>query len=83
MDEATATVAARMGSERRNESKSIIEVFLLIECRTMASPERLDAIALMKRFRPDETALGEALSLFVDRPDYGLVRLAYDDGIPF
>ena len=48
----------------------------------MASPERLDAFALMKRFRPDETALGEALSLFVDRPDYGFVWLAYDDGIP-
>jgi hypothetical protein len=49
----------------------------------MASPERLDAFALMKRFRADETALGEALALFVDRPDYGFVWLAYDDGIPF
>jgi len=54
----------------------------LIECRTMAGPERLDAFALMRRFRPDEAALGDALALFVDRPDYGFVWLAYDDDIP-
>lgn len=48
----------------------------------MASPERYDAFALMKQFRPDEAALGEALALFVDRPDYGFLWLAYDDGIP-
>ena len=48
----------------------------------MAGAERLDAFALMKRFRDDESALGEALALFVDRPDYGFVWLAYDDGIP-
>ena len=48
----------------------------------MASAERLDAFALMKRFREDESALGDALALFVDRPDYGFVWLAYDDGIP-
>jgi GNAT superfamily N-acetyltransferase len=48
----------------------------------MASPERLDAFALMRHFRADETALGEALALFVERPDYGFVWLAYDDGIP-
>jgi GNAT superfamily N-acetyltransferase len=48
----------------------------------MASPERLDAFALMKHFRADETALGEALALFIDRPDYGFVWLAYADGIP-
>ncbi len=53
----------------------------MIECRTMAGPERLDAFALMKAFR-DESALGEALALFVDRPDYGFVWLAYDDGMP-
>jgi GNAT superfamily N-acetyltransferase len=47
----------------------------------MAGAERLDAFALMRHFR-DETALGDALSLFVDRPDYGFVWLAYDDGIP-
>lgn len=54
----------------------------MIECRTMAGPERVDAFALMKRFRPDEAALGEALALFVDRPDYGFVWLAYDGDIP-
>jgi GNAT superfamily N-acetyltransferase len=48
----------------------------------MTGPERLDAFALMKHFRAGEAALGEALSLFVDRPDYGFVWLAYDDGIP-
>jgi GNAT superfamily N-acetyltransferase len=53
----------------------------MIECRTMAGPERFDAFALMKQFR-DETALGEALALFAERPDYGFVWLAYDDGIP-
>jgi GNAT superfamily N-acetyltransferase len=54
----------------------------MIECRTMASAERLDAFALMKAFRADEAALGDALALFIDRPDYGFVWLAYDDGIP-
>ena len=53
----------------------------MIECRTMAGAERLDAFALMKHFR-EEAALGDALALFVDRPDYGFVWLAYDDGIP-
>jgi GNAT superfamily N-acetyltransferase len=53
----------------------------MIECRTMAGPERLDAFALMKHFR-DEAAVGDALALFADRPDYGFVWLAYDDGIP-
>lgn len=47
----------------------------------MAGPERLDAFALMRHFR-DEAALGDALALFADRPDYGFVWLAYDDGIP-
>ena len=48
----------------------------------MAGAERLDAFSLMKQFRADEALLGEALALFVDRPDYGFVWLAYDDGIP-
>ena len=48
----------------------------------MAGAERLDAFALMKQFRADEALLGEALALFVDRPDYGFIWLAYDDGIP-
>ena len=48
----------------------------------MAGAERLDAFALMKQFRADEAALGEALALYVDRPDYGFIWLAYDDGIP-
>jgi GNAT superfamily N-acetyltransferase len=54
----------------------------MIECRTMASAERYDAFALMERFRADTAALGEALSLFVDRPDYGFVWLAYVDDHP-
>ena len=54
----------------------------MIECRTMAGAERLDAFALMKRFRTDEAALGDALALFAERPDYGFVWLAYVDGIP-
>lgn len=48
----------------------------------MAGPERLDAFALMKHFRHDEGALGDALALFVDRPDYGFVWLAYEDDVP-
>jgi GNAT superfamily N-acetyltransferase len=48
----------------------------------MAGAERLDAFALMKQFRADEALLGEALALFVDRPDYGFIWLAYEDGIP-
>lgn len=54
----------------------------MIECRTMTGVERLDAFTLMKTFRTDEAMLGEALGLFVDRPDYGFVWLAYEDGIP-
>ena len=48
----------------------------------MAGAERYDAFALMKRFGAGEAALGDALALFVERPDYGFVWLAYDDGIP-
>ena len=48
----------------------------------MASAERYDVFALMRRFRGDEGALGEALSLFVDRPDYGFIWLAYEDDHP-
>jgi GNAT superfamily N-acetyltransferase len=48
----------------------------------MAGPERYDALRLMKQFRSDEAALGDALALFVDRPDYGFIWLAYADGIP-
>lgn len=51
----------------------------MIECRTMASAERYDAFALMQHFRSDAGALGEALALFIDRPDYGFVWLAYVD----
>jgi GNAT superfamily N-acetyltransferase len=54
----------------------------MIECRTMAGAERLDAFALMKGFRSDEAAIADALALFVDRPDYGFVWLAYEDGVP-
>jgi len=54
----------------------------MIECRTMASAERYDAFGLMRQFRTDEAALGEALTLFVERPDYGFVWLAYVDDHP-
>ena len=54
----------------------------MIECRTMASAERIDAFELMQRFRSDHAALGEALSLFIDRPDYGFLWLAYEDDLP-
>ncbi|GAC1416365.1 MAG: hypothetical protein NVSMB64_26570 [Candidatus Velthaea sp.] len=59
-----------------------MEVTPLIECRAMAGPERYDAFALMKRFRTDEAALGDALALFVDREDYGFVWLAYREAVP-
>ncbi len=48
----------------------------------MASAERYDAFGLMRQFRTDEATLGEALTLFVDRPDYGFVWLAYVDDHP-
>ncbi|MDP9105397.1 MAG: GNAT family N-acetyltransferase [Candidatus Eremiobacteraeota bacterium] len=48
----------------------------------MAGAERIDAFTLMKQFRADEALLGEALALYVDRPDYGFIWLAYEDGIP-
>jgi GNAT superfamily N-acetyltransferase len=54
----------------------------MIECRTMASAERYDAFALMEQFRTDGAALGEALTLFIERPDYGFVWLAYLDDHP-
>jgi len=54
----------------------------MIECRTMASAERFDSFALLQQFRGDEGTLGEALSLFIDRPDYGFIWLAYDDDHP-
>jgi GNAT superfamily N-acetyltransferase len=44
----------------------------------MTSPERYDAFTLMLRFRSDQAALGDALSLFVEREDYGFVWLAYN-----
>jgi len=36
----------------------------------------------MEKFRTDTAALGEALSLFIDRPDFGFVWLAYLDDHP-
>ena len=54
----------------------------MIECRTMASAERYDAFALMEQSRTDGAALGEALTLFIERPDYGFVWLAYLDDHP-
>src|SRR6266851_6732774 len=67
------------GGARRTASDMVPSV---IECRTMTGPERVDAYTLMRQFRSDEAALGDALALFVDRPDYGFVWLAYADGIP-
>src|SRR5271154_5512902 len=49
-----------------------------IDCRPMTGPERYDAFTLMLRFRSDQAALGDALTLFVEREDYGFVWLAYD-----
>jgi GNAT superfamily N-acetyltransferase len=43
----------------------------------MTGPERYDAFTLMLRFRSDQAALGDALTLFVEREDYGFVWLAY------
>jgi len=43
----------------------------------MAGPERYDVFTLMSRFRTDEATLGDALTLFVEREDYGFVWLAY------
>jgi len=43
----------------------------------MAGPDRYDVYALMQRFRTDQAALGDALTLFVQREDYGFVWLAY------
>lgn len=48
----------------------------------MTGAERYDAFALMRRFTENEAALGEALSLFVERPDYGFVWLSYVDDLP-
>jgi len=53
----------------------------MIDCRTMTGTERYDAFELMKQFRSDEAALGDALSLFIDRQDYGFVWLAYVDDV--
>jgi GNAT superfamily N-acetyltransferase len=49
----------------------------LVECRSMTGPERFDAFTLMQTFRRDHNALSDALSLFVEREDYGFVWLAY------
>jgi GNAT superfamily N-acetyltransferase len=43
----------------------------------MSGPERLDAFTFMRAFRADERALGDALTLFVEREDFGFVWLAY------
>ncbi len=48
----------------------------------MTSAERYDAFQLMRRICDDESALGAALGLFVERPDYGFVWLAYVDDLP-
>ena len=78
-----AIASARVRSERCREANTARhEDPHVIECRTMASAERYDAYALMEQFCDQPAALGDALTLFVDRPDYGFIWLAYDDGVP-
>jgi GNAT superfamily N-acetyltransferase len=48
----------------------------------MTGPDRIDAYRLMKRFRTDDGALGDALTLFLEREDYGFVWLAHRDDSP-
>ncbi len=47
----------------------------------MAGPERFDAFALMQQFCSDHQRLSDALSLYVDREDYGFVWLAYREDV--
>jgi len=51
----------------------------MISCRRMSVAERLDVFALLSPVRRDEVALGRALTLFVEREDYGFVWVASDE----
>ena len=67
----------RMGSDDRRE------VFALLSQLVLRSDYRLDSQAAYSGKPPDraaiEAALGEALTLFVDRPDYGFIFIALEN----
>ena len=67
----------RMGSDDRRE------VFALFSQLVLRDDYRLDSQQAYSGKKPDraqiEAALGEALTLFVDRPDYGFVFLALEN----
>ncbi len=53
----------------------------MVTCRRMSGDERFDAFALFRKAGArDEARLNAALALALDRPDYGFVWLAVDDG---
>ncbi|WP_373542626.1 GNAT family N-acetyltransferase [Chamaesiphon sp.] len=69
----------------------------MIECRQMTIELREDAFSLLRSFLCEdeyyldsgatygaggETALNKALELFLQRPEFGFVWLAYDEGAP-
>lgn len=45
----------------------------------MSAAERLDVFALLSPVRTDQVALGSALTLIVEREDYGFVWVAFDE----
>ena len=51
----------------------------MIACRRMSAAERMDVFALLAPQRPDHVSLGKALTLFVEREDFGFVWIAFDD----
>lgn len=51
----------------------------MIAGRRMTASERMDVHALLAPTHPDEAALGRALTLFVEREDYGFVWMATDE----
>jgi len=51
----------------------------MIACRRMSVAERLDVFELLSPVRTDDLALGRALTLFVEREDYGFIWVASDE----
>lgn len=51
----------------------------MIACRRMSAAERPDVFALLASERADHVALGKALTLFVEREDFGFVWVAFAD----
>ena len=45
----------------------------------MSAAERMDVFSLLAPQRPDHVSLGKALTLFVEREDFGFVWIAFDD----